>query len=107
MSEPVIHRGSGVSPAGYRSGTASGNGADFRTLLSDLYSKPIDVMQQFADPTVDQINIEGYAPVDKDEPVAAMIASYYLNDVQLQMESCMNYMNFIYKTVPQFLEKIS
>ncbi len=81
-------------------------GADFRTLLGNLYLKPYDLMQQFVDPEVDVIQIEGFGPVDKNSPISSMIAAYYLNDVQIQMETSMNYLNFIYKTLPQMLEKV-
>jgi len=84
---------------------ANAGGSDFKTLMGRLYRKPYDLMDQYINPDLEVINIEGIGEVDKNSPASSMAAAFFLSEVQIELETAMNYLNFIYKTLPQMIEK--
>lgn len=80
------------------------NGANFRSLMKDLFHKSTDVLRLQADPDVDEITLEGLGTYEKGSSAFQMASSFYITLNQIQIETALDYINFIYKTLPQKIE---
>jgi hypothetical protein len=81
-------------------------GTDFKTLLANLYQKPVNFMQEYAGPDKG-ITIEGYGTFeDKSTPAVQMAAAYWLNMIETQLTTCLSYAEYLFKTLPQKMDSM-
>jgi hypothetical protein len=81
-------------------------GTDFKTLLINLYQKPISFMQEYAGPDKG-ITIEGYGTFeDKNAPGSQLAATFFMNAIETQLTTCLSHMEFIFKTFPQKFDSL-
>ena len=85
--------------------TAATGGSDFRSLLARLFNQTTDLLRAYADPETEEVNLEGFGIFDKDTPAFQLAAAVRLNDIETQLSNSLSYLDFIYKTLPQMIQK--
>jgi len=85
---------------------AKGSGMNFKDALAKLFFETDRILHEYADPETTHVNIMGFSPLEKTSPGAQLAIGVAMNNIEAQLNTLLNGLEFMLKTLPQKMDNI-